>query len=114
MESQRELYKKKYSLKFQFVLNNYGYIYSKLSKCQALFGLASKDEAVMEDIKASLEFHGAQFGQYVWKDVRQKLKEEVFAENGKLQENIKEVAEEITKKMDQTIRKDFKKYQIDP
>jgi phage terminase large subunit GpA-like protein len=33
VEAQREVYKKKYSLKFQFVLNNYGYIYSKLGKC---------------------------------------------------------------------------------
>ena len=59
VESQRELYKKKYSLKFQFVLNNYGYIYSKLNKCQALFGLAGKEESVMSEIKASLEYHGA-------------------------------------------------------
>ena len=70
VESQREQYKKKYSLKFQFVLNNYGFIYSKLSKCQSLFGLAGKEESVMTEIKASLEFHGAQFGQYIWKEVR--------------------------------------------
>lgn len=68
----------------------------------------------MGQIKESLEFHGAQFGQYIWKEVRQKLKEEVFGENGKVVANIKEVSDEIAKKMDQTIRKDFKKFQIDP
>jgi hypothetical protein len=30
VESKRELYKKKYALKFQFIINNYGFIYSKL------------------------------------------------------------------------------------
>jgi hypothetical protein len=38
------------------------------------------------------------------------LKEEVFGENGKVVANIKEVSDEIAKKMDQTIRKDFKKF----
>ena len=46
----------------------------------------------------------------MWREVRQKLKEEVFREDGRLVDNIKEVAQEIIQKMDQTIRKDFKKY----
>jgi|LauGreDrversion4_2_1035121.scaffolds.fasta_scaffold1517322_2 hypothetical protein len=65
---------------------------------------------MIAEVKTSLEYHGAQFGQYVWREVRQKLKEEVFREDGRLVDNIKEVAQEIIQKMDQTIRKDFKKY----
>jgi hypothetical protein len=47
---------------------------------------------MIAEVKTSLEYHGAQFGQYVWREVRQKLKEEVFREDGRLVDNIKEVA----------------------
>lgn len=43
IEQIRDQFKKKYAAKFQFIINNYGFMYSRLDSCQALFSLVSKD-----------------------------------------------------------------------
>ena len=46
IEGRREQYKKKFALKFQFVINNYGFMHSRLepASLQQLFGLLADED----------------------------------------------------------------------
>ncbi|TNV87321.1 hypothetical protein FGO68_gene13490 [Halteria grandinella] len=117
IEAKREAFKKKYALKFQFIIKNYGYMYSRLEsqKTQALLGLITKDqdpsETLVAQLRQSLDFHIDQFSQFVWKDPRSLLKK-MFNKNGALVPEFKEIGAEVNAKMDVIVRKEFKRYAI--
>ena len=74
MEAKKKLFNKQYAAKFQFIINNYGYIMSKLPVDMI------QDEDLIEEVRQSLQHHIEQFGLYVWKDVRSLLKKIQTAE----------------------------------
>lgn len=93
VEAIRESFKKKYALKFQLIINNYGFMHERLQSesLQTLFALATEDSLVAQ-VKESLDFHVEQFSQYVWKETRSVLKR-LFAKSGGLVENFPELSE---------------------